>query len=120
MRHKDRQWSNIREKAHLKIDKIRYRHLMRKITHLVHVIHYAVHYFTLEGLKDDSPVTRNELCLAASTENHSFSDIQYGDYSYDISKLSRTCALDIRVKFGFEETEHPRTKIGRMQENSMR
>ena len=63
-------------------------------------IHYdTIDHFPFKRLKHDRSIPRDELCLTTPAENHSFSDIEYGDDGDDVAKFSRTCALDVGVEF---------------------
>lgn len=86
-------------------------------THFIDIINDAVNNLSLERLEYNRSISHDELCLAASTQYHSFSNVQNGDNSDDVSKCAGTCSLNIRVEFRFKELKHPRSEVGRMQQD---
>ena len=82
------QWADVREKTHLQLN-VRMTELIgSQLVHLVDIVNHTIHYFTFEWLKHDGPIPRDELGLATSTDDHSFSDVEDRDDSNDIAECS--------------------------------
>ena len=60
-------------------------------TYFIDVINNRIHDFALERLVNDRAVTRDELGLSASNENHALSNVNDVDHSNDVAEFARTC-----------------------------
>lgn len=56
--------------------------------YLVDIVNHTVHHLTFERLEYYGAVSRDELGLAAPTDDHPFSDIEDRNDRYDVSECS--------------------------------
>ena len=124
--HEDGQRPNIRKETHLttRTDLPTSMHAIYKLsadgTHLIDVVDDSIHHLPLERFEHDRAVPCHKLSLSATRHDHPLSNVQNRDDSNDVAELAGTGALDVGVQFRFEELEHPRAEVGRVEVDCVR
>ena len=97
VRDEDRQGAHVCEEAHLRWFVRIQPDQHYTTTHLVHIVHNAVHDLSLERLEHDRSVPRDKLCLATPAEDHALAILEDGHDGDDVSELTGACSFDIGV-----------------------
>lgn len=91
----------------------------RKGTHFVDVVDDTIDYLSFERLEHDRAIPRDEFRLPTAAQYHALPNIEDGYDGDDVPKLPGTRPFDIGIEFRFEEGEHARTEVRRMQQDGV-